>query len=160
MFQVKQNWLTWNTDRPQRALKQGLVFQVNVRNRSTVRNGKEMAFFVTLRAKNDVFLLFLCSQWGGNSCFVPVAHKKQLFLRADSKRVAQCICFREPLEGGWLRNSLDFYTSGAANVAWSKVQWGRVRHRLAEWTIPMANSSCIDYLKFMHNYFLSTGFIG
>ena len=32
LFQVKQNWLTWNTDRPQRALKQGLVFQVNVRN--------------------------------------------------------------------------------------------------------------------------------
>ncbi len=24
--------ITWNTDRPQRALKQGLVFQVNVRN--------------------------------------------------------------------------------------------------------------------------------
>ena len=32
MFQVGQNWLTWNADRPQRALKQGLVFQVNVRN--------------------------------------------------------------------------------------------------------------------------------
>ena len=32
MFQVRQNWLTWNADRPQRALKQGLVFQVNVRN--------------------------------------------------------------------------------------------------------------------------------
>ena len=32
MFQVRQNWLTWNADRPQRTLKQGLVFQVNVRN--------------------------------------------------------------------------------------------------------------------------------
>ena len=32
MFQVGQNWLTWNADRPQRALKQGFVFQVNVRN--------------------------------------------------------------------------------------------------------------------------------
>ena len=32
LFQVRQNWLTWNADRPQRALKQGLVFQVNVRN--------------------------------------------------------------------------------------------------------------------------------
>ena len=32
MFQVGQNWLTWNAYRPQRALKQGLVFQVNVRN--------------------------------------------------------------------------------------------------------------------------------
>ena len=67
---------------------------------STVRNGKEMVFFVTLRANNDVFLLFLCSQWDRNRGFVPVAHKIQLFLRADSKRVAQCICFREPLEGG------------------------------------------------------------
>ena len=34
LFQVRQNWLTWNADRPQRALKQGLVFQVNVRNAS------------------------------------------------------------------------------------------------------------------------------
>ena len=32
LFQVRQNWLTWNADRPQRTLKQGLVFQVNVRN--------------------------------------------------------------------------------------------------------------------------------
>ena len=34
LFQVRRNWLTWNTYRPQRALKQGLVFQVNVRNAS------------------------------------------------------------------------------------------------------------------------------
>ena len=32
LFQVGQNWLTWNTDHPQRAIKQGLVFQVIVRN--------------------------------------------------------------------------------------------------------------------------------
>ena len=32
LFQVRRNWLTWNADRPQRTLKQGLVFQVNVRN--------------------------------------------------------------------------------------------------------------------------------
>ena len=56
---------------------------------STVRNGKEVAVLFPLRARNDVFLLFLCSQWDRNRGFVPVAHKKQLFLRAVSKTVAQ-----------------------------------------------------------------------
>ena len=46
---MKQNWLTWNTDRPQRASKQGLAFQVNVRNASTVRNGTETGVLFPLR---------------------------------------------------------------------------------------------------------------
>ena len=52
MFQVGQNWLTWNTDRPQRALKQGLVFQVNVRN--TKMNG-------VIENTNDATGLFICT---------------------------------------------------------------------------------------------------
>ena len=83
LFQVGQNWLTWNTDRPQRALKQGLVYQVNVRN----------AIFT-----------FKCSQRERNGLFCPVAHKKQLFLRADSKRVAQLTWLGVRYNGGRARH--------------------------------------------------------
>ncbi len=99
LFQVGQNWLTWYTDRPQRALKQGLVFQVNVRSAiftfkcsQRERNGR----FYPVAHRNPSFFLFLCSQRERNAGFVPVANKRQLFLRAVSKTVAQYICFRGP----------------------------------------------------------------
>ena len=71
LFQVRQNWLTWNADRPQRALKQGLVFQVNVRNAKMndmidygdLATGKKMAVFTPLRTRNDVFSCF-CARNG------------------------------------------------------------------------------------------------
>ena len=110
MFQVGQNWLTWNADRPQRALKQGLVFQVNVRNAkmngvidyandATGRNGRfvpGLGFQRKLGTKRHIFVpgLSFKSKLGTKKPgFVPVAHKK-LFLHTNSKTVAQCMCYR------------------------------------------------------------------
>ena len=96
LFQVKQNWLTWNTDRPQRASKQGLAFQVNVRNASTVRNGKEIAVLFPLRARNDVFSSFCARNWTGMQILFP--------LRTDSKRVAQLMCLGVKYNGDRVRH--------------------------------------------------------
>ena len=98
LFQVRRNWLTWNTDRPQRALKQGLVYQVNVRNASTVRNGKEIAVLFPLRARNDVFSSFCARNGTGMQILFP--------LRTDSKRVAQLMCLGVKYNGDRARHCL------------------------------------------------------
>ena len=63
LFQVKQNWLTWNTYRPQRALKRGLVFQVNVRNASIhirlFATGKKWPFLSRCAQEMMFFPLFV-----------------------------------------------------------------------------------------------------
>ena len=91
LFQVRRNWLTWNTDCPQRALKQGLVFQV------IVRNAKMNAMRTTQMTQRDK-----------KRGFIPVAHNKQLFMRADSKRVSQIMWLGVRYNGGGVRHRLGY----------------------------------------------------
>ena len=64
----------------------------------TVRNGKEVAIFVPLRTRNDVFSSFCARNGTGMQILFP--------LRTDSKRVAQLMCLGVKYNGDRVRHRL------------------------------------------------------
>ena len=97
---------------------------------SSVRNGKEMAFFVTLRAKNDVFLLFLCSQWEKMRVLFPLRTRNNCFCAQTLREWRSTSALESPETGD------DCATHGilirVVQLMWLGVgyNWDKVRHRL------------------------------
>ena len=82
---------------------------------STVRNGKEMAVLFPLRARNDVFSSF-CAR-NGKEMRVLFPLRTRLFLRTDSKTVAQLMWLGVRYNGGRVRHPLGKTTVWGMNCA-------------------------------------------
>ncbi len=131
---MKQNWLTWNMDRLQRASKQGLAFQVNVRNASIhirlFATGKKWPFCSRCEQEMMFFPLFVLAT--GLKCgFCSRCAQDCLYsLTLRQWRSASALEGHEK----WVPCATHWIFIRVAQLMWLGVRYNgdRVRHRLGK----------------------------
>ena len=114
LFQVRLNWLTWNMDRPQRPIKQGLVFQVNVRNANIngvidyANDATEKKWPFCSRCARDCFYAQTLRQWRSTSALESPEKGGDCATHWIFIRVAQLMWLGVRYNGDRVRHRLGF----------------------------------------------------